>query len=224
MLAAPFGLTVLRQGAALSPGRSGVLRTDSLRATLDSVFAAPAYRWEAREDPFGPLRRLWGAVGRWFDELQRSNPQAFRVMVWVLVGVLVLILAHAAWVAFRTVKHGSRQAQRDVAGPSSVPRDATWYAGEAARLARAGDYAGAMQAEFLRLVLELDARQVMRFHPSKTPIEYVRDASLTEDGRREMRGLVREMYHYAFARAPLDGPAFDRWRALAVADRFLRAT
>lgn len=224
MHAASHVFAALRLEGAFALGRADSLRADTLRATIDSVFAAPAYRWEAREDPFGPLRRLWAAVGRWFDELQRSNPQAFKVMVWVLVGVLVLVLAHAAWVAFRTVQHGSRQAQRDVAGPSSVPRDATWYAREAARLATLGDYAGAMQAEFLRLVLELDARQVMRFHPSKTPIEYVRDASLTEDGRREMRGLVREMYHYAFARAPLDGAAFDRWRAMAAADRFVRAT
>lgn len=197
---------------------------DRYRAALDSVFAAPTYRWEAREDPFGPLRRLWTALLQTIDELQRDNPQAFKALVWVLVAVLVLVLGHAAWVAFRTVQAGSRRVQRDVAGPSSVPRDAAWYAQEARRLASQGEYAGAMQAEFLRLVLELDAKQVTRFHPSKTPIEYVRDAALTEDGRRELRTLVREMYGYAFARAPLDGAAFDRWRANAVADRFLRAT
>ncbi|MCC6930333.1 MAG: hypothetical protein IT359_15215 [Gemmatimonadaceae bacterium] len=216
-------LTLLLQGSALPPALSPA-RADSLRATIDSVFAAPAYRWEAREDPFGALRRLWGGLLRWVDELQRTNPATFNAVVWALVGVLALILAHAGWVALRTLRHGSRQAQRETAGPASAPRDATWYTRESARLAALGDYAGAMQAEFLRLVLELDARQVMRFHPSKTPNEYVRDASLTEDGRRDMRGLVREMYHYAFARAPLDGLAFDRWRALAVADRFRRVT
>ena len=64
-------------------------RADSLRATLDSVFAAPAYRWETREDPFGPLRRLWMAVGEWLSQLQRDNPQAYRALTWALVAVVL---------------------------------------------------------------------------------------------------------------------------------------
>ena len=198
-------------------------RADSLRATLDSVFAAPAYRWETREDPFGPLRRLWMAVGEWLSQLQRDNPQAYRALTWALVAVLVVILAHAAWVAVRTVRGGSRRAQRDVLGPQSAPRDAAWYAQESARLAAAGDFVAAMQADFLRLVLELDARQVMRFHPSRTPSEYVRDATLSEEGRLALRALVRAMYAHAFARVPLDRAAYDRWRADAVAERYARA-
>lgn len=198
-------------------------RADSLRATLDSVFAAPDYRWETREDPFGPIRRLWLAVGEWVAQLQRDNPQAYRALIWLLVAVLVVILAHAAWVAVRTVRAGSRRTQRDVVGPVSVPRDASWYAAESARLAAAGDFVAAMQADFLRLVLELDARQVMRFHPSKTPSEYVRDATLSEDGRHALRTLVRTMYAYAFARVPLDRAEYDRWRADAVAERYARA-
>lgn len=198
-------------------------RADSLRATLDTVFAAPDYRWETREDPFGAIRRLWLAVGEWVAQLQRENPQAYRALIWLLVAVLVVILAHAAWVAVRTVRGGSRRAQRDVAGPVIAPRDAAWYAAESARLAAAGDYVAAMQADFLRLVLELDARHVMRFHPSKTPSEYVRDAALSDEGRHALRTLVRAMYAHAFARVPLDRAEYDRWRAAAVADRYARA-
>ena len=59
-------------------------RDDSLRAILDSVFATPAYRWETREDPFGMLRRLWGATGDAMDRLRAQNPDAVRLLTWLL--------------------------------------------------------------------------------------------------------------------------------------------
>lgn len=102
-------------------------------------------------------------------------------------------------------------------------RDAAWYSLESARLAQAGNYVAAMQADFLRLVLELDARHVVAFHPSRTPSEYARDASLSDDGRRALTALVREMYAYAFARVPCDRAAYDAWRARATADRYATA-
>jgi hypothetical protein len=195
-------------------------RADTLRNALDSVFAAPAYRWETREDPFGPIRRAWLLATDYLDRLRHTNPQAFRALTWLLAVVLVLILAHAAWVSIKTVRAGSRRVQRDVAGPSTVPRDAAWYARESSRLAAAGEYVAAMQADFLRLVLELDGRRVMRYHPSKTPSEYVRDAALTESGRAALRSLVREMYVHAFAHVPLDRDGYDRWRSRAVAEHY----
>lgn len=199
------------------------VRADSLRATLDSVFASPAYRWETREDPFGALRRLWLATGEYLARLREQNPAAFRTLTWLLVAVLVAILAHAAWVAVRTVRGGSRRLQGETGEPVSAPRDAAWYAGEAARLAQAGDFVAAMQADFLRLILELDARRVVAFHPSKTPSEYARDATLGADGRRALGVLVREMYAHAFARVPCDRAAYDAWRARAMAERYAPA-
>ena len=40
-----------------------------------------------------------------------------------------------------------------------------------------------MQADFLALVLELDQRHLVRFHPSKTPREYSTEARLAEPSR-----------------------------------------
>ncbi len=198
-------------------------RADSLRATLDSVFANPAYRWETREDPIGALRRLWGATGDALDRLRAQNPDAVRLLMWLLVAILVLIVAHAAWVAWRTIRGGSRGAPTAVDSPIVATRDAAWYAQEAARLAAAGHFAAAMQADFLRLVLELDARRVIHFHPSRTPSEYARDPALSDGGRTALRALVREMYAHAFARVPLDRAMYDAWRALAVAERYAPA-
>lgn len=196
---------------------------DSLRATLDSVFASPVYRWETREDPLGLVRRAWLWIGDTLTSLRDRNPGAVRLLTWVLVAILIALLMHAAWVAIQTVRGASRRLQSDPVGPTSTPRDARWYADESMRLADAGNFAAAMQADFLRLMLELDAARVTTYHPSKTPSEYARDAVLTDDGRRALRLLISDMYAYAFARIPLDRALYDRWRVSAVADRYARA-
>lgn len=198
-------------------------RADSLRSVLDSVFAAREYRWERREDPFGVVRRAWFAMQQWIADLRERNPGAFRVLLWALIAVLVVILLHAAWVAYRTVRAAGRREGSTHDVGRSVARDARWYAEQSARLAADGRFAEAMQADFLRLMLELDARRVTRFHASKTPGEYVREAVLPDQQRRELRELVRMMYRYAFARIPCDRADFDAWRTLAATDRYAPA-
>lgn len=205
------------------PQQLAAARADTLRAALDSVFAAPHFRWERSEDPFGLVRRTWLAILDWFHRLQAENPAAFRLLLWGLIALLVVILAHGAWVAVRTVRGGSGRTSGAAGAAPRVPRDADWYGAEAQRLAREGRYVEAMQADFVRLVLELDARRVTRFHPSKTPGEYVREAALPEERRRELRDLVRALYAHAFARVPCDGAAFSAWHARAQADRYAPA-
>lgn len=197
-------------------------RADSLREALDSVFAAPAYRWEARSDPLSPLRQAWQAFRAWFERLGSESPTTLRVLTWVLVAALVAVFAHAAWVAVITLRAGKRPA-RNEAGAKPELRDAAWFRAEADRLAAAGRYVEAVQADFLRLALELDSRSVIRFHPSRTPNEYVRDASLSDERRRDLRELVRSLYAYAFARVPCDRGAFEAWRSRATAEHYARA-
>lgn len=206
------------QASPLTPARA-----DTLRAVLDTVFSSPTYRWETREDPFGVVRRTWLALQRWVAELREQNPQLFEVFFWGLIVVLVAIILHAAWVAYRTVRAASRREGESFAGEHTVPRDARWYGQLAAGFAADGRYAEAMQADFLRLVLELEARNVTRFHASKTPGEYVHDAKLGDVGRRELRELVGMLYRYAFARVPCDQADFDEWRSRATADRYAPA-
>lgn len=198
-------------------------RTDTLRAALDSVFADPAFRWESRPDPFGVVRRAWLALGEQLARLRAENPLVYRILLWGLVLTLAAILVHAAWVAVRTVRGGSRRDGGARSAPPPAPRDAAWHAAEAARLAGEGRFVEAMQADFVRLVLELDARRVTRYHPSKTPGEYVREATLPDDRRRDLRELVRALYAHAFARVPCDAVAYAAWRQRAVADRYAPA-
>jgi len=197
--------------------------TDSLRAVLDSVFAAPAYQWETREDPFGVLRRLWEGLGAWLYRLRADNPQAFQVLTWSLALLLAVLLGHAALVAYRTMRGRAYSEGEGVAGPLAPPRDAGWYGAEARRLAALGEFVPAMQADFIRLVLELDARRVVTYHPSRTPSEYARAPGLAPEGRQAMRELVRQLYAYAFARQPCDRVAFEAWQRQALADRYAAA-
>jgi len=102
-------------------------------------------------------------------------------------------------------------------------RDAAWYGAEARRLAGEGRFPEAMQADFVRLTLELDRRRLARFHPSRTPHEYVMDPALSPEARRNLHQLVQALYRYVFARVPCDAAAYDAWHRQALADRYAPA-
>lgn len=186
---------------------------DSLRAVLDSVFAAPAYQWTERPHPLGFLDEWWRALGEWLGRLEGNHPEVFHLLFWLLNLVLVGILLHGAWIMVRVVRAARAPASPAGEPAAPPPRGPDWYRREADRLAALGRYAEAMQHDFLALVLELDARQVVRFHPSKTPNEYAREARLPDEARGLLTELVREVYAVAFARRPCGPADYEAWRA-----------
>ena len=190
----------------------GARQADSLRAVLDSVFAAPEYRWVERPNPLAFLSRWWRLLGDWLAGIQDQHPDFFWLLFWALVAVFALILVHAGWVMFQTLRSAAAPPSAGATGTVSEIRGAAWYRREALRLAGRGQYPEAMQADFLALVLELDARRVLRFHPSKTPSEYTSEANLGSDARETFRALVRALYGYAFARVPCGPDEFADWR------------
>ncbi|HXG43260.1 MAG TPA: DUF4129 domain-containing protein [Gemmatimonadales bacterium] len=187
---------------------------DSLGAVLDSVFAGSAYQWSERRGPLWFLHDWWEALGEWLARLQGRHPELFDLLFWLLVAVLVGIFLHGAWIMYRTVQAAQAPRSR-AAGPAPAPppRGAQWYRREAERLAALGRYAEAMQHDFLALALELDARRVVRFHPSKTPNEYAREARLPDESRGALKELVHELYAVAFARRPCGPSEYVAWRA-----------
>lgn len=186
---------------------------DSLRAVLDTVFAAPAYRWVEQPAPFRLLRQWWRMLGDWLAEFSSANPGLFRLLALVLVAVLVGIFVHAGWVMLQAVRSSG---ERD-AGPAVGARwrDAAWYRAEADRRAEAGDYAGALAPAFTAVALTLDAGGIARFHPSKTPREIERDARVGPGDRERLRGLVRALYAHHFGGVPCGPEDYRRWRAAA---------
>ena len=193
---------------------------DSLRAILDSVFAAPAYHWVQRPDHVSWLRHAWLAIKDWYANLREAHPLGFQILMYTALAVTVAIVLHAAWRFFADVR------PVDMATAADTPafrRDEAWYRREADRLAATGRYAEAMQADFVALVLALDAREALRFHPSKTPGEYARESTFAPEARARFRDLVTRLYAYAFARMPCGAGEFAAWRADTVAERYAPA-
>jgi hypothetical protein len=195
---------------------------DSLRAVLDSVFAAPEYRWVERPETYALLRRWMRALQQWLLEVRETHPDLFRLLLAGMILLVVASFVHAGWIFLQTVRAASAAGPGAVAEPVAR-RDQAWYRKEAGRLAALGRYAEAMQYDFLALILALDAASLVRFHPSKTPGEYSREARLAPEARDEFRALVRDLYAYVFARRPCGPREFDEWRALAAPERYAPA-
>ena len=184
----------------------------AFRAALDSVFASPAYRWEAEPAPLRFLREWWTRLGDWLAGLRADNPAAFRLLVVGLLIALVLVLAHGTWVVWRTVQ-GARAPDGDGARPPSPgSRDAAWYLREADRAAAEGRMADALQLAFVGLALTLDRQGLLRYHASKTPAECAREARLAREDRERLRALVRALYAHAFGGGPFGADDYRRWR------------
>jgi Domain of unknown function (DUF4129) len=195
---------------------------EAFRAVLDTVFAAPQYAWRESRDPLAFLRRWWTSLLTWLDTLRDSNPDLFRLLFWGLVALLVLLLLHAGWVVIRTLRAGPAGTGSAATFPAPR-RDAAWYRREAQRLAEKGRLLEAMQADMIALLLELDARRIVRYHAGKTAQEHVAEAAVSEAARAELRDLVWAFYRHAFAREPLSPATAAAWRARAMADRYAAA-
>ena len=193
---------------------------DSLRAVLDTVFAGRAYQWVEPVNPLDFLLRWWQEFLRWLNGLERAQPFFYWAVLWLLTAVLAGIVVHAVFVMAQTLKAAGAPSGAGDVPLSPEVRGAGWYRREAQRLAREGHYAEAMQADFLGLVLELDQRGSLKFHPSKTPYEYSTEVRGDEPVRSAFRGLVRVLYGYAFAREPCGPDDFGRWLDATRAERY----
>jgi uncharacterized protein DUF4129 len=195
---------------------------DSLRAVLDSVFAGSAYQWVEPPRPFAFLGRWWRALEDWLTAFREGNPHLFEVFFWCLVLILVMVLVHASYVMFQTIRAAGTPEESRLPRPSEQ-HDAAWYRRGAERLAAEGRFLEAMPLDFLALILELDARQVVRFQGSKTPGEYAAEAQLPEEQRAVLREAVRGLYGHVFAEIPCGPDEYLAWRDLTLGQRYAAA-
>jgi len=196
---------------------------DSLRSLLDSVFAGRAYEWVEHPHPLAFLIRWWYEFKRWLAGLEQTQPAVYWAMVWILTAILAAIVVHALWVMARTLRAAGAPEEARQQRSTPEVRGAAWYRREAQRLAREGRYPEAMQSDFLGLVLELDQRGVLKFHPSKTPNEYTHEVGGAEPVRTAFRDLVRTLYGFAFAGQPCGPDDFALWHERSVAGRYAAA-
>jgi len=186
--------------------------TAALRAILDTVFAAPGYRWSDEPAPWRFLRAWWHRLADWLQGLRADNPAVFRLLLLSVLAALILLLAHAAYVVWQTVHAGSAMAEHASAAPRMDRRDAAWYAREADRAAAAGRMAEALQLAFVALALTLEAQGLLRYQASKTPAECARHARLVREDRQRLGELVRTLYAHVFGGRPCGPEEYRSWR------------
>lgn len=193
---------------------------DSLRQVVRGVLSGAAYQWQGESDATSALRRWRRAVAAWLDDLASNHPVVFTLVLWAMVAVLVAIALHAVRVLIRATRSSPADAGRASAAGTAIVRTAAWFTALADQAFHEGRYAAAMQAHFMALTLELDTRNVLRFHPSKTPLEYLPEMPTDHDRRAAFAGLISELYRYAFAGEVCTAAAFSGWRDRARLDLY----
>ena len=187
---------------------------DSLQAVIDSVFTAPKYDWVTVVHPWRWLLDRFARLVERLEALRLGAPLAYWTIVVVALVILVAILVHAGWLVVQTTRHAAPPDAR-AAAQRGERRDAAWYRRRAAALAGEGRYPEAMRATFEGTILDLAAAGAVRWHPSKTPREYLREARLPEPARGRLAVVVDTLYAASFAGRRLDRPAYESWRTEA---------
>ena len=194
---------MLVQGTAVPP---------SMRSVLDTVFAARAYRWAEEPGAFHYVREWWSRLGEWLSALRADNPAIFRLLVALLLLSLLVLIGHAAWVVWQTVRAGGGRSAEAGSPARREIRDAAWYYCAADGAASAGRISEALQLAFVGLALTLDAQGLLRYHPGKTPAECAREANLAATDRERLKALVRSLYACAFSGQNCGAVEYHRWR------------
>lgn len=190
--------------------------SDSLRRALEEVFARPEYSWTVYRSPFDWLRELWYRLLDWFSTMQTAHPAGFKALLVVLIVALAGLLAHVGYVVWRIMRPTvAAPVSGATAGGGVRLEDARGHRERARELAGAGRYVEALAHEFAALLLDLEQRRAVTFHPSKTPAEYVGEARLDPAGRAEFADLVARLYRHVFGAAPCDEPAYRDFAAMA---------
>ncbi len=190
------------------------LPSDSLRRAVQEVFARPEYGWAPDGQRLNLLRDLWSRLVEWLNRFGAEHPVGFRLLFWGAVLLLVALLVHLGWLAWRIYRSTVERPRVSVPG-APLLIDARGHLRHAEALARAGRYTEALAPRFLALLLELDRADAVTFHPSKTPAEYVHEARLGAVGRDSLAGLVARLYHHVFGAAPCDERCYRDFGATA---------
>jgi Domain of unknown function (DUF4129) len=177
---------------------------DSLRRAVAEVFARPTYRWTTGRTLLDWLAEQLGRFLDWLGRAEASHPAVFQAVLVLLVLALLGVLAHMGYVVWRITRPTARTAGRVPGATGLRLEDARAHRERAERLAREGRYAEALAHRFIALLLDLDRNEALKFHPSKTPAEYLAEARLDAAGRASLGELVARLYGHLFGAAPCD--------------------
>jgi Domain of unknown function (DUF4129) len=187
---------------------------DSVRRAVREVFSQSAYDWVQVAHRHW-LRDLWFRLRDWLDRFSTQHPVGARLLFWAALAVLLGLLLHLGLTVWRIYRATVERPTAPAPALGAAPGDARACLRRADALARAGRYSEALAYQFQALLLELDRLEAVKFHPSKTPAEYVHEARLGADGRATLAGLVSRLYHHVFGAEPLDERGYREFGAAA---------
>ena len=186
-----------------------------MRRVVSEVFARPEYDWIERRHVFAWLQGLWQDLSDWMGRFSEQHPLSFNLLLGLAVLALLLLLVHIGYVIMRIVQPAMRTASAASALTGGKIMDAAAHLALATELARAGRYTEALAHRFMAVLLELDRRQALRFHASKTPAEYIAEVRLDESGRASFTTLVAALYRHLFGAVPCDETEYAAFGAAA---------
>ena len=172
------------------------------------MFARPTYRWATGRTPLDWLAVQIGRFLDWLRNVETMHPAVFQTVVVLLVAALLAVLVHMGWVVWRITRPTALTTARVPGAAGLRPEDARAHRQRAERLARDGRYAEALAHRFIAMLLDLDRDEALKFHPSKTPAEYLGEARLDAAGRDSLGELVARLYGHLFGAAPCDEQSY----------------
>lgn len=174
---------------------------DSVHRAVREVFARPEYQWVQSTHRHW-LRDLWRGLRDWLARLNADHPVAAKLLFWAALALLIGLLVHIGFTVWRIYRATVAPPAAAAPGLMTAPHTARTLEARADALARQGQYAEAMAYRFLSLLLELDQRKLVSFHPSKTPAEYAGDPRLGSAGQAGFTSLVTRLYRHVFGGEP----------------------
>lgn len=191
------------------------LPPDSVRAILDRVFDSPEYVWgDAPPDFLTWLGDKLASLSQSLDTLLAEHPVLYWTLLVILLVILGALLTHFALLLYRAFQGPGRQDGAPNA-PPVISRDARWHLQHSRELRDAGRYAEAIAHRFMALLLDLDRVHVIRFHPAKTPAEYVSEVSGPETDRARFGTMVDELYRCRFGGSTCTAETWSAFDGLA---------
>lgn len=144
--------------------------------------------------------------------LRNTSPVLFWIILGWLAATAIAIVGHLVWTAVQASRLGRDDAPAATRTRAGKPRTATDWDDEALRLAAAGKLREAAAALYQAFLLRLDAREVVRFDPSKTPGDYRREARRHPEAARALAAFLRLFEPVAFGGRDLDAEGWERMR------------
>ena len=165
------------------------------------------------------MRDLWNGFRDWVASLwefvlpERGGP----VIEWIIWGV---VLGAALWALTHLIlslqQSDSSDAARGVANAADArTRNAAWWENAARTAALEARYRDAALFLYNAVLLRLETRGVLHYHPGKTPGDYRREVHAHAPARAPFEQFIRALLPTAFGARTPDAAAFEAVRTHA---------